>query len=422
MNNAVNILIIGANFTNKGAEAMLKVVQHQLRLRYGQVTCYMVCRKYERELAISQGFEPVYSDEAAISRFVSGVIYGIKGKIYKLLTKKNMPWYFPFPFGEISRIIGKLDAIIDVSGFAYADSWGKPMIDETIRLQRMARSRGVKCYFMPQAWGPFEKPEVAKAARTMLNLSDGFYARDTVSRRYLAKLLQLNPEAIPMLPDIVFSAADDKTNTISAEDTLRIGISPNLRVYEKLEGAGTDNQYVRVLLSLCRYCLDVLGAEIVLIPNEIFPDGVDHPDDRTLCRLIYESLNRPEGCMLLDGYASAEAIRSQIQHMDYLISSRFHALIFGFLERKPVLAISWSHKYRELFGLFGLESYVLESGELTEETVIAKLNQLMAERTEVVTRINGRLAGLKQRIDILFDGLTIRQGTNMHLNDTTREV
>src|SRR5690606_38675907 len=135
------------------------------------------------------------------------------------------------------------------------------------------------------------------------------------------------------------------------------GISPNLRVYEKLAGEGEDNPYMQMLLAICRYCLDVLGAEIVLIPNELFPDGVAHPDDRTLCRQLYALLEKPDRCELLDEYASYETIRHHIRHVDVLISSRFHALLFGFLEQKPVMAISWSHKYRELFGLFALDRH-----------------------------------------------------------------
>src|SRR5690606_25866091 len=104
--------------------------------------------------------------------------------------------------------------------------------------------------------------------------------------------------------------------------------------------------------------------DIVFIPNEIFPDNTDHIDDRYLCKILYEELGCPDHCHVITNYASAEDIKSCIGEVDALISSRFHALIFGLLQRKPVLAISWSHKYRELFGLFGLEEFVNESNSI----------------------------------------------------------
>ncbi|MGV3762440.1 polysaccharide pyruvyl transferase family protein [Parapedobacter sp.] len=413
MSKEINVLIIGANFTNKGAEAMLKVVKQQLERNYEHVTCYMVCRQYERELAVSNGFVPVFSAKHPYRRKFDGFLYRVKGKLHKLLTGKNRPWYFPFPFPEIGRIMDRLNAVIDVSGFAYADSWGKPMIDETIRLISMARRKQVKTFFLPQAWGPFESPGVARSAREMLERADGFYARDTVSQAYLARLLGRDVQRIPLLPDIVFSLADTNRADelpfpmVSQETKrpLRIGVSPNLRVYEKVDGEGSENSYMRVLLSLCRYCLETLGAEVILIPNELFPGGVVHTDDRVLCRQTYEMLGDPDRCTLLDHYASAETIRNHIRQVDLLVSSRFHALIFGFLEQKPVMAISWSHKYRELFGLFDMEHYVLESDAIDEDSVIAKFRQLIDDREGVAETIAGRLPGLKARIDHMFKGL-----------------
>lgn len=414
MKNDINVLIIGANFTNKGAEAMLKVVKQQLQRNHKRVMCYMVCREYERELAESSGFIPIFSADNSLRRKINGLSFRIKGKLYKLLTGKNRPWYFPFPFPAIEMIIDKLDAIIDISGFAYADSWGRPMIDETIRLISMGKQKQVKSFFMPQAWGPFKIPGVAKSARKMLMMADGFYARDVVSRQYLATLLGQDTEDIPMLSDIVFAMAgeggfnEDPTRVpgqTGIAKRLRIGISPNLRVYEKLEGNGPENSYLQVLLALCRYCMDTLHADVVLIPNEIFPDGVIHSDDRLLCRKLYELLGKPSTCVLLDTYASAETIRLKVKNVDVLVSSRFHALIFGFLERKPVMAISWSHKYRELFELFGLEKYVIESDAIDENSVIAKFRELLDEQEEVTRKIDTRIPELKGRVDKMFNKL-----------------
>src|SRR5690554_6829220 len=189
MSTTKHVLIIGANFSNKGAEAMMKTVKQQLERNFGEVSCYMVCRQYERELAIRDGFIPVYQKQpAAIVSKIRSFEYRAKRKVYKLIHGRNKPWYFPFPFVEIRKIMGRLDAVIDVSGFAYADSWGKPMIDETTKLVERCKRAGVMFYFLPQAWGSFDNAGVATAVHRMLAAADGYFTRDEVSRSHIAKV------------------------------------------------------------------------------------------------------------------------------------------------------------------------------------------------------------------------------------------
>lgn len=410
-----HVLIIGANFSNKGAEAMMKTVKQQLERNFGQVSCYMVCRPYEQYLAAQAGFVPVFRQQPPpIVGKLRSFEYRAKGKLYKLIHGRNRPWYFPFPFAEIAKIMGRLDAVIDVSGFAYADSWGKPMIDETTKLVEWCKRESVMFYFLPQAWGSFEQAEVAGAIKRMLATADGFYARDEVSRRHIAKALGTDVSEISVFPDIAFTfnggngAAPASKPTYKRADRLLIGISPNLRVYEKLPGKEADNSYVQLLLDVCRYCLTDLDAEIVLIPNETFPDTTDHIDDRFLCNLLYEQLGRPAQCHVVTGYASAEEIKSYIGEVDALISSRFHALIFALLQHKPVLAISWSHKYRELFGLFGLEEFVNESNSIQDhQAVLKQVGKLVSERGEFEARITANLPILQSKIDALFEDILV---------------
>lgn len=408
-------MIIGANFSNKGAEAMMKTVKQQVEHRFGQVMCYMVCRPYEEDLAVQAGFVPVFRKQPpAVVAALRSLEYRVRGKLYKLVHGRNKPWYFPFPFSEIKKIIGQLDAVIDVSGFAYADSWGRPMIAETTKLVEWCTRSRVMFYFLPQAWGSFEQTEVANAAKRMLTAADGFYTRDEVSRQHVAKVLGRNTSEIPIFPDIAFSFNGvDRENSARSQKykksgRLLFGISPNLRVYERHAGKGADNGYVQLLLEVSRYCMKNLDADIVFIPNEIFPDNAEHIDDRYLCNLLYDELGRPTQCHVITRYASAEEIKSYIGEVDALISSRFHALIFGLLQRKPVLAISWSHKYRELFGLFGLEEFVNESSSIHDHHVILnQVEKLVSERSEFEARIDARLPILRSRVDSLFEYIVI---------------
>ena len=409
----MNILIIGANFSNKGAEAMMLTVKQQLELRYKDARFYMLCRGYEESLAEKNGIVPVCNQDNGLKMKIKKFYKRATGKVHKFIYKEDKPFVFDFPFGELKTKIPKIDMIVDVSGFAYADSWGEPMIQETIKLQRLYKNKA-RFYFMPQAWGSFHKQGVANAVKEMLANANKFYARDLTSKKYLSEVLDVDPEKIPLMHDIVFAFQSDSSNNNVVNSfahkrrgNLLIGISPNLRVYERSPGLEKDNAYLQMLLALANHCVQKLNADVIFIPNEVFPPTVQAKDDKYLCDLLMKFVGNPERCFFADQYYSAAEIDAIIGTVDILISSRFHALIFGFLHQKPVMAISWSHKYKELFSLFGLEDFVLESNETQKKDAIQLLDRLVMERKNVEAKIKDTLPGLKIKAKEMFDEIAL---------------
>lgn len=385
---------------------MMKTVRNQLS-KSVDLTSYMLCREYEKELAFENGFIPIYENASSFKSRVGVLKHRVIGKLYKIATGKNRPWYFPFPFKQIKQISNKLDAVIDVSGFAYADSWGAPLILETTKLIKICKKKGIAFYFLPQAWGSFDLPKVAKAARKMLELADGFYARDHLSRAHIAKLLSRTHAAVPLLHDIAFIFEERYAfkNNVAEEPLdkkLVFGISPNLRVYEKAGGKNENNEYLKLLNSVCDHILAHYDAHILLIPNEVFPDTATHIDDRFLCRKIAKHINQAERCTVIEQYASAEDIKAHIGSVDVLISSRYHALIFGFIQGKPSMAISWSHKYCELFRLFDQQDFVVELDSLDSSAVINLLEKLIDQRDTIGANIENRLPHLRNPLKDMF--------------------
>jgi len=421
MRKSAHILLIGANFINKGAEAMLKTVQQEISKHYDNAVFYMICRDYEKKLAEECGFVPIYDEFSDFKKQVNSLIYRAEGKFMKVFLKKNKSFVVHFPYQTIKKKIQKLDLVVDISGFAYADSFGEPLMAETIKLIDFCkRNYNSKFYFFPQAWGSFNKPEVAISAKEMLSKADLFYARDLISQEFLSSLLKRNKQKVPLLHDIVFAYEGSKSikpqvllKSIGYSKSERplIGISPNMRVYEKEKGQGEDNSYLQILMNVSTYCIQELNADILLIPNEIFPDEAEMlskvKDDRFLCRMLHEKIKAPGRCFIVDGYRSSEEIKAFISQLDLLVSSRFHALIFGFLHAVPVMAISWSHKYKELFGLFRLDDFVLESNSTHSGSVISLLRKLYEEKEEVSKKISLNLGKLKSDVTEMFSEVSL---------------
>lgn len=389
-------------------------VRQQLELRYKQARFYMICRGYEKALAEENGIIPVCNEDGGLKKKIKRFYKRASGKMHKFIYKEDKPFVFEFPFAVLKSKIPNIDMIVDVSGFAYADSWGEPMVIETIKLQRLYKKEKTRFYFMPQAWGSFHKPGVANAVKEMLANANKFYARDVTSQKYLSDVLDMPPKKIPLMHDIVFAYdTNGVSNNVASSlgykrksDRL-IGISPNLRVYERSSGLEKDNVYFKMLLALANHCVQTMNADVIFIPNEVFPPNVQAKDDRYLCRLLMKFVEVPERCFFADQYYSASEIDTIIGSVDILISSRFHALIFGFLHEKPVMAISWSHKYKELFSLFNLEEFVLESSGAEQNDVIGIFNKLVSERKNVEMKIKETLPGLKKKAMEMFDEIAV---------------
>lgn len=412
-----NFLLVGGNFINKGAEAMLKTVQHEILKNYPGASIYVICSTLQREVASRQGFIPISFTFSSPLRRKLRILYGNgKSKLTRMLGLKSVPFADVTPEKEIRKQIKKLSMAIDVSGYAYHDSRDYRQPLETIKIIKFCKEKGAKYIFMPQAWGSFDKPKVAENVHRMLNMSDGFFARDAVSRDYLAELLRKETSAIPIYPDIAFSfpTPDLAIGAKMLRDAGRINtgrklliLGPNMRVYSRSKGVGEANAYVQKLLGIARYAINDLGMDVALVANEIhIQEEGYHSDDRFICRILLEELNDKEHCFFTDRYLTAQEVKSIIGNGDLVVASRFHALIFALSQKIPSMAISWSHKYRELFRLFDMEKFVVEDSELKNDPTINLLNELVRDREKWSAHIEGVLPEIRKKLETPFKHLS----------------
>lgn len=402
MNNSY--LIVGTNFINKGAEAMLKTVTHFIKKEDSSAEIHLICHESEKEIALAQGFFPHFIQKSSTDVFIDKV----EGKIKKVLSITPKPYADYTPIESIKKI-KNLKMAIDASGFAYGDKRGYQQPLETLLIIDYLKSIGVPYFFMPQAWGTFKDPKVASNCKQMLEKSDGFYARDDQSRGFLAKLLQKKLEEIPLMPDIAFHFPIPQNDPESVypgitklkEEKLIIGISPNMRVLERMGKADASNSYVKILLETIELLQE--KYHVLLIPNEIRPPGDTNKDDAFLCSLLYNLSESKSNLHLISGYRSAEEIKTIIKTCDFLIASRFHSLIFALSLGIPCVAISWSHKYSELFKLFKLEHLVVEDKDMELSIIKNKVESSLSNLDSLSSGINEVLVQIKERNISVFN-------------------
>jgi colanic acid/amylovoran biosynthesis protein len=419
------ILICGAGFQNKGAEAMLRTVQAELLKRVPEVDLFLWgIPEEDCRLALDAGMNPLplpFALQLSMWRILGGRIRRSLWSMSELCRSRNFKHCLAVFDREalfsracrnyFQRVLPRIDAYVDISGFSYGDSWGvrafqriRPLIDDW-------REHGKPAVFLPQAWGSFENAEVKRALRGLL--SDPcvlFYSRDPSSCRYLENALEKPMGTFAPCPDIVFNFRGGTRE--QGEQVLRnmgcsmrrriVGIAPNMQVFERVSGKGTGNGYVQALAKLAKHCLENHDVDVVLQANKISADSAAK-DDRFLCSLIAAMVNRPDRCFMTREPLCAEAAWALTGRFEFLIGSRFHSLVFGFSQGVPAMAVSWSHKYRELFSLFGMERSVQECESIDTGALISAFDRGWMERQEQKPRILARMKELRAEVDAVFD-------------------
>ena len=290
--------------------------------------------------------------------------------------------------------------LVDVSGFQFGDDWSSTMAERrAITVQRFMKA-GNQVFFMPQAWGPFEKkPRVATAVRTILKESTLSYVRDRFSETAVTGLVGSNLPQVRFAHDLAwnFEAADPAiarqklTAAGLAPGRLTICVTPNIRVYERAEGTGADNAHVKMMAAMIRHVCQAHGAQVMILGHELRNSAVH--DDQYLGDILLDSVDKSLPVVHVKGPLRAAEIKALIGQCDLLLASRYHALIAALSQSIPVGVAGWSHKYTELIEETG-GGHIFSHLD-ADDDIRTRLDQLISERQQIREVLNSRVPAIK---------------------------
>ncbi|MFT4122948.1 MAG: polysaccharide pyruvyl transferase family protein [Microbacteriaceae bacterium] len=239
------------------------------------------------------------------------------------------------PFGLVRE--RDVTGVVDAAGYAYGDPFGAGPAVREARFSRSWSKRGTPRVMLPQAFGPFEDQRVRAATRELLNSSQLVFVRDQLSANYVSNLNVST--TIQLSPDFTIGLAAHETER-AAGDSYGV-VVPNAKMYST--GLISEAEYA----SLLRRALDALVSQ-GLLPVVLVHESGDLPFARSLVAGTNVSLvwdPDPRGA------------KSKIGKADFVISSRFHALVGALSQGVPTIALGWSHKYKELLRDFGVPDW-----------------------------------------------------------------
>lgn len=347
----MKIEIKGIDFSNKGAELMLHSIIDALD-RYVK----------DYELVLTPGFLLPYQKRAKLGAWQKFSF-----------TKFGFDWtalgnYLPAAMVNQLRHFGivvekEIDLVLDASGFVYSDQWDAPKLKQTAtHLGRL--KNGCRYVFLPQAFGPFNKPKNKALMAELIDRSDLVVARDDYSFNALNEVKSsdkiLNfPDFTPLLDAADAQLPEDLPQRFAA-------IVPNSKMYPK-----HDKERRQAYIDFLKNAVSViqsLGLSPVLVNHE-------GGKDAQLCRDLLSQLStKPR---FYDGL-DVLVVKKLLGNSVFNLSSRFHGCVSGLSQGVPTLATSWSHKYEQLYRFYQCPEHVIKVDSQVDE-LEHKMTQLLEQ-------------------------------------------
>jgi polysaccharide pyruvyl transferase WcaK-like protein len=303
-------------------------------------------------------------------------------------------------------IMRTFDILIISGGGQLLDSWGGPWafpytIFKWILLGKLS---GVKCYFLNVGAGPLQHPLSKFLVKRALFLADYVSFRDQKSKALVNEIgfvgeCQTSPDCVYGLDVCQFN-----TSRIRMRDEPVVGISP-------MPYCDPSRYYIRDQLAYDSYIrkLALFGSwlshrcGLTLFSTEVWFDSKAIDDlDLTLKKLPEMDVER----LLIHGpITNTEELLSQMSSMDYIITSRFHGVIFAHLMNIPVVALSPHPKVATLMNNLGLSEYCLDIDTVDPVLLTATFTRMVNNKDDIKVRMAEKATLYKNALTRQFNQL-----------------
>lgn len=312
------------------------------------------------------------------------------------------------------RIIRTFDILIISGGGQLLESWGGPWsypytIFKWIVLAKLSR---VKCYFINVGAGPLKRPLSKYFVTRALHLADYASFRDAKSRA-LAHEVGFRGKA-DVFPDSVYSLNIQpfKASRLAAGHRQHqpiVGLSPmafcdprrywiqDQGVYEAFIGKFTlFGSWLSHRHRLLLFSTDIWFDLQTIEELGVAVKNANHMAD-----------TRVLNC---DVITNTEALLSQMSSMDYIVTCRFHGVIFAHLMNIPVIAISHHPKVVTLMTDLGLSEYCLDIHSFDAELLATTFTRMVSDKQRIKALMAEKAALYKKALTSQFDRLFASEG------------
>jgi polysaccharide pyruvyl transferase WcaK-like protein len=330
-----------------------------------------------------------------------------RGRLTRVTRKICAALRLPFQLVGCIRSICDTDMLVIPGTGLLTDAyglrgWGPCGL---LKWSLIAKACGCKVALVSVGAGPIHGTIGRWCIRLILSLAEFRSYRDISTVRYLQKIgLVGDDEAV--FPDLAFSLPECMIPRRNRAAAGRPVVGLGVMEYPGKYGARGPTEaafpeYLEALVESSKRLLE-RGYDIRLLSGDL----ADSDARRAFRRELQESLPAYDCDRILDEpVGSVVDVLSQIALTDFVVATRFHNILFGFLCGKPVISISFHHKCESLMAMMGMSDYCLEMGGLNADQLIDTFGRLEANAHTLGPSIRQRITAFRQALDQQYDML-----------------
>ena len=257
---------------------------------------------------------------------------------------------------------------------------------------------------------PIKNKIIKRYTEKVLKKVDYVYAREKITFDYLKSFMEKDKYAL--IPDMAFMLEDKKEKSqlidFKKDNNILIGITVRKWNFPNSENPKKSMEnYINAVTKCMEKNIKEKNAIFVFIPQVI----VEYGDDTLVAKEIKKRITNEnkDKFIILEEDLSPVELKTTIWNLDYFIGTRMHSNIFATTMGVPTVAIAYEKKTNGIMQTVGLDKYIVEIDEITEEKLEEKLDELIQNNEEIRKRLNKKIIEIrekiKQKIEIIFKNI-----------------
>ena len=243
---------------------------------------------------------------------------------------------------------------------------------------------------MPQSFGPFDfgldwsdkiKGGLLHASMIFAREKKGY---NLLTQQYDLKNVKMSKDLVLQNKGLIIEniySKDINLGDYKLETNSNIAIIPNIRNYEFCDKDKLLYIYKRIIVKLLEK-----DKNIYIL---------SHSDDEEACNDIYKLCADNKRIFMYKNKLDCLEYSILVKQFQYIIASRYHAIVHAYKEEVPCIAIGWAEKYEELLNMFDQEKYVFDVREKIDKGeilgAIENMDKTWIQEKEKLRKILPRL-------------------------------